>query len=62
MPVASESHFTEVCGVVAARIAHNKVKTDDGAQTLYGVGLLIVILNLFGLAVAAAALVIRGST
>jgi hypothetical protein len=54
-------HWSWVCGILAARLARNKKAIlDDGTQTLYGVGLLIVLLNLLGLAVAAAALSIRG--
>jgi hypothetical protein len=54
-------HWSWVCGFLAARLARDKkAKIDDGTQTLYGVGLLIVILNLLGLAIAAAALSIRG--
>jgi hypothetical protein len=53
-------HWTWVCGVVAARLGRGrKTKLDDGTQTLYGVGLLIVIFNLLGLAIAAAALSIQ---
>jgi hypothetical protein len=55
-------HWSWVCGVVAkwrsARRAANS-RLDDGTQTLYGVGLLIVIVNVAGLAIAAAALCIR---
>jgi hypothetical protein len=54
-------HWSWVCGLLTAKLARNKkAKIDDGTQTLYGVGLLIVLLNLLGLAVAAAALSIRG--
>jgi hypothetical protein len=53
-------HWTWVCGFVAARLGRGKkAKLDDGTQTLYGVGLLIVIFNLLGLAIAAAALSIQ---
>lgn len=54
-------HWSWVCGILAAKLARNKkAKLDDGTQTLYGVSLLIVLLNLLGLAVAAAALSISG--
>ena len=53
-------HWSWVCGVVATRLSRDKkVKLDAGTQTLYGVGLLIVVLNVIGLIVAAAALSIR---
>lgn len=53
-------HWSWVCGVIATRLAHDKkAKFDEGSQTLYGVGLLIVILNVVGLAIAIAALTIR---
>jgi hypothetical protein len=45
--------------VIAARVTRNKkARIDDGTQMLYGVGLLIVIFNLLGLATAAGALMI----
>lgn len=54
-------HWTWVCGFVAARLGRGKkAKLDDGTQTLYGVGLLIVIVNILGLAIAAAALSVQG--
>lgn len=52
-------HWTWVCGLVASRFGHGKGKPDDGTRTLYGVGLLIVLLHVVGLAVGAAALGIR---
>ena len=53
-------HWSWVCGVIATRLAKSKkAKLDDGTQTLYGVGLLIVLLNLIGLAIASAALMVQ---
>jgi hypothetical protein len=52
-------HWSWVCGVVASRVFGRKGKVDEGAQTLYGVGLLIVVCNVLGLLIAAAALAIR---
>lgn len=53
-------HWSWVCGVIATRLTRDKrAKLDEGSQTLYGVGLLIVIVNLLGLAIAVAALSIR---
>jgi hypothetical protein len=55
-------HWSWVCGVVSNRLSRWRAKPerlDDGTQTLYGVGLLIVALNIMGLAIAAAALTIR---
>ena len=53
-------HWSWVCGVMATRLSRDKkAKLDGGTQTLYGVGLLIVVLNVIGLAVAAAALSIQ---
>lgn len=54
-------HWSWVCGFLAARLARDKkAKIDDGTQTLYGVGLMIVLINILGLAIAAAALSIHG--
>ena len=54
-------HWSWVCGVITSRVLRDKkAKLDDGTQTLYGVGLLIVIFNILGLAIAAAALSIQG--
>jgi hypothetical protein len=55
-------HWSWVCGVIASWLGPEegkKLKLDDGAQTLYGVGLLICLVNLLGLAIGAAALCIR---
>jgi hypothetical protein len=53
-------HWSWVCGVIATKLARDKkAKIDEGSQTLYGVGLLIVIFNILGLAIAVAALTIH---
>lgn len=53
-------HWSWVCGVVTSRLSRGKRgKLDEGVQTIYGVGLLIVILNILGLAIAAAAVAIQ---
>ena len=60
-------HWTWVCGVIEnwarkRRGAAGKEKSDTGSRTLWGVGLLIVICNVLGLGIAAAALSIQGPT
>ena len=55
-------HWTWVCGVVANRLSQSgrpTIRFDDGQRTLLGVGLLVVVLNLVGLAVAFAVLTIH---
>ncbi len=56
-------HWPWVCGVLASRLLPRrdgkKSAIPDGIRTIYGVGLLIVILNVVGLAIAAAALTIQ---
>ena len=55
-------HWSWVCNVTASRFGRGKiVRIDEGTQTIYGVGLLIVLLNIIGLFVAAAALMIQRS-
>lgn len=50
-------HWSWVCGMAVTQFKRNKkAKLDDGTQTIVGVGLLIVLLNLIGLVVAAAAI------
>ncbi len=53
-------HWSWVCGVIATRVTGDKkAKIDGGTQTLYGVGLLIIVLNIIGVVVAAAFLTIQ---
>lgn len=55
-------HWSWVCGVVSSRLSRwrgKPIRFDEGAQTLYGVGLLIVVVNVVGLLIAAAALTIQ---
>lgn len=54
-------HWSWIMGIVATKLMRSKkAKIDDGTQTIYGVGFLIVLLNIVGLAIAVAALSIRG--
>lgn len=58
-------HWPWVCGVVSNRLRNRKPpaaprKFYNSSRTLWGVGLLIVIFNILGLAIAAAALSIQG--
>ncbi len=53
-------HWSWVCNVLASRLSGDrKARVDDGLQTIYGVGLLIVLLNVIGITVAAAFLTIH---
>ncbi|MAT72004.1 MAG: hypothetical protein CMJ58_21070 [Planctomycetaceae bacterium] len=52
-------HWTWVCGVVASRWAKDRsAAKDDGIRTLWGVGLLIAVLNVIGIGVAIAKLTV----
>jgi hypothetical protein len=56
-------HWSWVCGVIATRLLRRegrRAKLDDGQQTLWGVGMLIVVVNILGLLVGLAYLTIRG--
>ena len=54
-------HWSWVCNMAAGRfLGSRKGRVDDGLQTIYGVGLLIVLLNVIGISVAAAMLTITG--
>lgn len=54
-------HWAWVCNMVAGRfLKTGQGRVDDGLQTIYGVGLLIVLLTSVGVALAAAVLTIRG--
>jgi hypothetical protein len=55
-------HWSWVCGVFLSRIwrrRRNPELPGDGTRTIYGVGLLIVLLNALGLLISAAALSIQ---
>lgn len=55
-------HWTWVCGVITSRLGTKKsaAAQNNGSRTLLGVGLLIVILTVVGMAVAVAAVAIQG--
>lgn len=59
-------HWTWICGVVEnwnrKRRGTAANKGDTGVRTIWGVGMLIVLLNIVGFAVAAAALSIQSPT
>ena len=55
-------HWSWVCGVVASRLGRKgagATSHDDPSRTLWGVSLLIVVINVVGAVVAAAALTIQ---
>ncbi len=58
-------HWPWVCGVVSNRLKKRRTPSGPGkyynsSRTVWGAGLLIVILNILGLAIAAAAFSIQG--
>ena len=59
-------HWSWVCGVLSSRLRSKSNQKspahDDPSRTLWGVGLLIVIVNLMGAIIAAAALTIQAPT
>jgi hypothetical protein len=59
-------HWSWVCGVVTSRLRGNRLRPtashDDPGRTLWGVGLLILVINLGGAILAAATLTIQAPT
>lgn len=54
-------HWSWVCSMIAGRFGGGRRgRVDEGLQTIYGVGLLIVLLTVVGAALVAAVLTIRG--
>ena len=56
-------HWTWVCGVIASRLSRKrdkKAKIEDGTRTLWGVGLLIILVHVIGIGIAVAVLTIQG--
>ena len=58
-------HWSWVCGVITSRFlrrgdGEKKRQWTDGIRTLYGVGVLLAILHVLGIAFAAAVLMIQG--
>ncbi len=55
-------HWTWICGVVSARLTQwrkTPTRIDEASRTVYGVGLLILVVNVVGVSIAAAALMIQ---
>lgn len=56
-------HWTWVCGVITSKIIRRRDGTkrqwSDGERTLFGVGLMVVLFNVLGLAFAAAMLMVQ---
>jgi hypothetical protein len=58
-------HWSWVCGVVANRLSKwlgRMIRIDEANQTVYGVGLLVVVFTLIGLVVTAASLQIKSES
>ncbi len=59
-------HWTWVCGVVVSRMLPDrdgkKRQLSDGVRTLYGVGLLVAVLHILGIALFVAGLAIQSPT
>jgi hypothetical protein len=56
-------HWSWVCGVVVTKLLGRSgrgARLDDGVQTLWGVGMLIVMINIVGLLVGLAYLTVQG--
>lgn len=56
-------HWTWICGVITSRLLRRRDGTkrqwSDGERTLFGVGLMVVLFNVLGLAFAAAMLMVQ---
>jgi hypothetical protein len=55
-------HWTWICGVVSNRLSEWRKKPtriDEASRTVYGVGLLILVVNVIGVSIAVAALTIQ---
>ena len=55
-------HWTWICGVVSNRVTQWRampVRIDEASRTVYGVGLLILVVNVVGVSIAAAVLMIQ---
>ena len=52
-------HWNWVCNIVAVQVLRLKTRPDEGMQTIYGVGLMIVLLNVIVGGVIAAMLTVK---